>query len=47
MTICLKDVVDIPLREQIILLQRYIIITPYFMSCHQSSSCKGACADII
>ena len=25
----------------------YIIITPYFTSGHQSSSCKGACTDVI
>jgi len=46
MTICLKNAVYIPLCEQIILL-RYIIITPYFTSGHQSSSCNGACTGVI
>jgi len=35
------------MKRQLILLQRYIIITPYFTSGHQSSSCKGACTNVI
>ena len=59
MTICLKDVVYILLCQKIflhpsyaneqilILLQRYITITLYFTSGHQSSPCKGTCTDVI
>jgi len=35
------------MNTQLILLQRFIIMTPYFTSGHQSSSCKGACTDVI
>jgi len=52
MTICLKDgkfacTHFMLMNKYLILLQRCIIIIPYFTSGHQSSSCKGACTDVI